>query len=300
MVTLLIDPGLFEVPEGISREEEIEHYFFLKNSIEYASRYFDVILNDYDGAPYGFWNGGTFSRPPLTRSHYIRTHYVNLQAEIRKMAKNGTQVKLEEDTIDSCSLSFCNHSNTEIPFKKYLFTLFFSGKYSYDQAVVLLAKHNECCSPTIRLIRGDSIDITAVSNPATDCNGIVHQFLARTDLMEEPFPQQYACEYLNNAFLNESKKSGLNNNNKRSLFIKFGNETASRNYYSQKSDISRKNPNYEVFVHRNGNYYLSIDLEHGGLEVFRKHGNHPIHLGEYDYSCAQIKSSELETHRLNV
>ena len=87
---------------------------------------------------------------------------------------------------------------------------------------------------------------------------------------------------------------------KKAIYITFGTEVALRNNYHSKPDISRKNPSYVVFVHSLGKYYLSIDKEHGALEVFKNQGKHPLHLGEYDFSCSLNKGPEPETHKLVV
>ena len=87
---------------------------------------------------------------------------------------------------------------------------------------------------------------------------------------------------------------------KKAIYITFGTEVAHRNNYHSKPDISRKNPSYVVFVHSLGKYYLSIDKEHGALEVFKNQGKHPLHLGEYDFSCSLNKGPEPETHKLVV
>ena len=95
-------------------------------------------------------------------------------------------------------------------------------------------------------------------------------------------------------------KCGQTAEEKKAIYITVGTEAAHRNNYHRKPDISRKNPSYEVFVHNLGRYYLSIDKEHGALEVFKAQGKHPLHLGEYSFSCVLNKGPEPETHKLVV
>lgn len=44
---------------------------------------------------------------------------------------------------------------------------------------------------------------------------------------------------------------------------------------------------------------ISIDQEHGGIELFMKTGSGYEHLGEYDYSGNKTKDAQPENHKLN-
>ena len=302
MTTLLIDPRLFEISPDMDDDNQLEHFTLLDSTISFVSTCMDAALDEYNGAPYMYYYDSTptYREAPITESRYIRSRYGRIRKEIQKMLRNGMTVELTEEGMVECTLDFEDNTVTEKSFKLYLYEKLFCDCSEYS-LLLLLSDKNSQHSPKVSMSsdRG-SKDIVSVHNPAVDCNGIIAKYLSANTNQHEIFPQRTSCMSLNSAFLSEVSPQRLSDAEKRPYFIKYGNEVASRNGYEKKPDISRKNPRYSVFVHPHQEYYLSIDLEHGGLEVFRYQGSYPPHQGECDYSCKFVKDAEPETHKIIV
>lgn len=299
MTKLIMDPCLFEVPSNMSQDDQFAHYIILKDSIDFVSDFFHVSLDAYDGAPYIGNSESPPYAPPITKSLYIRNNYAQISKKIQKMVSRGKLIELPKASISNCSLQFEDTMTAEIKFKQYLFLLFCSDLH--ENTLLLLSQKNNIYIPSITLSVEDSTyELSTIFDPAVDCNGIVAKYLMESLETNSIFPQFTACTKLNERFKEEISRPGLTVNERKAIYISLGTEVANRNNYHAKPDISRKNPHYEVFVHSTGRFYLSIDLEHGALEVFRSQGKHPSHLGEYDFSCVQTKAADPKTHKLVV
>ena len=301
MTKLILDPCLFEIPSDMPIEEQQNHFFFLKRTIDFVYECLDSSMDEYSGAPYCFFLGDPFQRPPITKSLSIRNGFSAIEKKIYKMMAVGEYVDLTADAITVCPFKFELDTITAEPFKQYLHKLFFAEKTNTSGCLLLLSLKNADLSPIVLLGDGKTeVMVDAVSDPACDCGGIIGNYLKESDDLSGLFPRKFACYLLNDVFKTAIDEKGLDKNEKRALFILLGNEVASRNAYAKRADISRKNPSYEVFVHTNGTHFLSIDLEHGGLEIFKNQGQHPLHLGEFDYSCNMNKAPDPTTHKLIV
>lgn len=302
MTTILIDPGLFEISPEMNDDDQQEHFTILADTIFFASKCIDSALDEYNGAPYKYYYDSSpmWREAPITESKYVRDRYGMIRKEIQRMLRKGTVVEFSENTQVDCPMYFEKDTVTEAAFKYYLHQKFFCEKSEHPGLLMLSAK-NSNCSPKISIsFSGKIVDITAVHNPAIDCSEIVADFLVQSPDQHDRFPQSDSCSLLNDAFLSEVSLQRLSDAEKKTYFKKYGNEVASRNGYEKKPDLSRKNPRYSVFVHPHQEYYLSIDLEHGGLEIFQYQGSDPPHLGEYDFSCQFKKGAQPETHKIIV
>ena len=299
MNKLIIDPCLFEIPADMSKEDQFEHFMFLKNCIDFVADYFDINLDSYDGAPYSYNSDSPPYAPPITQSHVVRNRYSEVSKKIQKMVSLGDFVELTEQQIDDCSLQFEKESAAEMKFKQYLFCII--GSDIYRNAIILLSQKNKSCVPTVTAcIDDDGFNCASLYNPAEDCSGTISDYFKSNAYHDAMFPYGMTCYKLNDCFKEVIAEKGKTSGELEAIYIKFGTEVASRNKYQRKADISRKNPRYEVFVHNQGRFFLSIDKEHGGLEMFKSHGKHPDHLGEYNFSCIQTKEADPETHKLIV
>lgn len=302
MITILIDPGLFEISPDMNNDDQQEHFTLLDNTISFVSNCIDAAIDEYNGAPYLYYYDATpaYREAPITESRYIRSRYGKIRKEIQKMLRNGTIIKLEDSVRLDCPLDFEDNTVTERPFIQYLHQKLFFQR-SECSLLLLLSSKNRKHSPKVSISSDkESADIASVYDPAIDCSGIIAEYIKEGPNQHDMFPRSVSCSSLNSAFLAEVTPQRLSDAEKKSYFKKYGNEVASRNGYEKKPDLSRKNPKYSVFVHPHQEYYLSIDLEHGGLEVFKYQGNDPPHLGEYDYSCQFQKDAEPETHKIIV
>ena len=186
----------------------------------------------------------------------------------------------------------------EDAFKKYLWTAINSKDISVENTIILLSRDNIMFAPKVAIYTGTSIiSLTAVGSPAVDCNNIVGTHLKYSVDEHEKFPYYEACAELNPAFLAEIDNP---TSDKKQIYIKFGKETAHRNGYIEDISITKKNPHHYVFVRLKDKYYISIDEEHGGLELFYGNGHSPAHQGEYDFSCCFKKEADTSTHKITI
>lgn len=294
MNKLILDPGLFEISENLNCNEQMEHFHYLAETIDFISDF-------VDGAPYSYYleeqeDREEYHDPPITRSLIIKNKYVNIKKKLLRFLKEGQMIDLGESAISDCSMQFESNSITTNAFKKYLYYLLIQTS-SGSPFLLLLSKVNERLTPTVRVSFDNTTKIIpSISNPVSDCHQIIGPFLKSCRDGNDLFPQKSACHQLNDCFLYQTR--GLELSQRRAIGIEYGRETASRNQYKQNSSLSRKNTQYIVYVHENGQYFLSIDLEHGGLEMFARQGTHAQHLGEYDYSGGLSKEAQPQTHRL--
>lgn len=299
MTKLILDPCLFEIPDNWDKDAQLDHFITLKDTIDFASECVDTYMDSYDGAPFCVNSENPPYAPPITKSLVIRNRFSEISKQIQKMVYRGEWIELQDNCVDACSLQFENNSTAELQFKQYLFYLIDNN--DYKDTLLLLSKKNQCCSPkTAVQIENNVYVFSSVFDPSVDCHGIIAKYLKNSTREDAIFPQDTACRRLNDSFKHEIASSSFSNEERKTIFIKFGTEVASRNKYCVRQDLSRKNPRYEVFVHARGGYYLSIDVEHGGLEIFKKQGQRAKHLGEYNFSCILSKGPEPETHKLTI
>ena len=269
MTKLIIDPSLFEIPDNTSKDDQFEHFMCLKSSIDFISDFCQVSVDGYDGAPYSGNSQSPPYAPPITKSLIARNRYSEISKKIQKLVNRGNWIELPSKSIDDCSLKFVDNTVAEMQFKQYLYYLLYAG--IHEDSLLLLSHKNNNCIPSISLcIDGSTYNISTVYNPAEDCNGIVPKYLKPSTDANSIFPQLAACFRLNDKFKEVIAANGKTVKEREAIYITFGSEVAYRNHYQAKADISRKNPSYEVFVHNLGKFYLSIDKEHGALEVFKK------------------------------
>ena len=92
----------------------------------------------------------------------------------------------------------------------------------------------------------------------------------------------------------------MNQSEKIALFEKIGDTVAKYNFYERNKGLSNKNStSYKkriVYTRiQNKDFYLSLDLESGGFEVFDKKY---IHQGQYNFDHKKVKRAEPKTHKL--
>ena len=131
----------------------------------------------------------------------------------------------------------------------------------------------------------------------TDC---LVSFRKKKDKFDDPvFPYKKMCEKMNGYILDIQK--GKNKEEKIALYEKYGRIVAALNGYQYDQDLSCINSSKcggkkrSVFKNLEESYYLSIDFESGGFEVFDKR---PKHLGQYSFSCELAKPPAPMNHKL--
>lgn len=219
MTKLIIDPSLFEIPENIPKSEQFSHFMFLKDSIDFVSDCFEVSLDQYDGAPYFGNSESPPYGPPITKSLIVRNRYSEVSKKIQKMLLHGDWVELQDKSINDCLLQFEDTTTAEQKFKQYLYYIFSSG--IHEKSLLLLSQKNKSCTPSISFcIEETTYILSAVFDPAIDCNGIVQKYLKESVNSDSIFPQCIACCKLNDKFKEELSEHGQTVDERRAIYIR--------------------------------------------------------------------------------
>ena len=133
-----------------------------------------------------------------------------------------------------------------------------------------------------------------------ELSDILLPYLKCVDNWDSIFPRASFCSKYNQYVLDMIKSQGMGEREKQALFEDVGAIVAIYNMYSKNNRLSRINTTGAkkriVYEKKKGKkYYLSLDLESGGYEVF----DHAYrHLGQFSFSCQKVKPAEPSTHFL--
>lgn len=303
MVKIILDPNLFECDENATPKYQMKHFYYLQKCICFLSDYCLVTMDIYQGAPY-WYSKNPFIDPPITNSHYLKISYGKIKEKLQRIiCKNINEVEINKSKGNTKipELRFVDFSKCKDAFLKYIETQF----YELDNCILILGMERESGNIIIEL-NGQNAILQAINNPPSDCTNRVVKILQSSDKESELFPNKAACNSLNDSFNDEIKGKHLSDSEKIGIMLKYGSEFASRNHYEKDARLTRNNPNRTVFVNKTNRCAISIDREHGGIEVFkkkkctRKYRNGKkssfIHKGEYSFSGNKIKSSEPQNH----
>ena len=305
MYKVILDPNLFECDKNASHTYQMEHFQYLKQCIVFLSKYCCVYFDFYQGAPY-WYSSDPFIRPPITESHYLKIKYGDIKKALQQIInRNYSDVDISKSTgkLSISNISFIESSKCKDTFIRYLETQF----DVLDNCIIVLGMEGESCLVTAEF-NGKTCEIQAINNLPSDCSNQVVKILNAPDDDNCFFPSKDACKTLNDSFKDEVAKENLTNAEKICIRRKYGCEFASRNYYSKDIKLTKSNPNYSVFLHYKNRYAISVDQEHGGIEVFKKKNTTKkynggktssfMHIGEYSYSGKQTKDAEPDHHIL--
>ena len=303
MFKIILDPNLFECDENSSPEYQVEHFKYLNECICFLSDYCLVTIDVYQGAPY-FYSYNPFIAPPITNSHYLKISYGKIKKKIQRIVCenfNKVEIYKSKGEISISGVEFVNPTKCKDAFLKYLETQF----NELENCILILGMERETGNIIIEL-NGQNAILQAINNPPSDCTNIVVKILRSSGKDSEPFPNIDACNLLNDSFKDEIKGEHLSDSEKIEIMLKYGGEFASRNHYEKNAQLTRNNPKRTVFENKTNRCAISIDREHGGIELFMKR-NHSrkfkngkkssyVHKGEYSFSGDKIKSAEPYNH----
>lgn len=303
MVKIILDPNLFECDENATPKYQMEHFYYLQKCICFLSDYCLVTMDIYQGAPY-WYSKNPFINPPITNSHYLKISYGKIKEKLQRIIyKNFNEVEINKSKGNTkiSELRFIDLSKCKDAFLKYIETQF----YELENCILILGMERETGNIIIEL-NGQNAILQAINNPPSDCTNTVVKILRSTGKDSELFPNIAACNLLNDSFKDEIKGKHLSDSEKIEIMLKYGGEFASRNHYEKNAQLTRNNPKRTVFVNKTNRCAISIDREHGGIELFMKR-NHSrkfkngkkssfIHKGEYSFSGDKIKSAEPYNH----
>lgn len=153
----------------------------------------------------------------------------------------------------------------------------------------------------------DDSELVCINNPYTcELELIVNRLKDDLPFDDEFFEFKKICEFTNYYF---KQIKGLSVTEKKEYFFTYGNITAVRNGYEYDDRLSKLNSRImktrrDVYVKYSSShrpkYYLSVDTEHGGLELFKHGRNNPVHKGEYNFSCIPNQDPKPLTHPLYI
>lgn len=291
MYKIILDPKLFECAPGSDELYQMSHFQFLSSCVNFINNYCDIILDLYDGAPY-CCSYNPYSPPPITNSHYLRIKYNIVQKQIQSIInKRKSIIHVTESDMNTeiDSMNFINNSQCKTAFLNYL------GKIIDDSSDLIILLGKDETVKQVRVQRNESERIIpTITNPQYDCSNQVVNFLLPPKNESDLFPNKVACSELNNSFTNELHDAHLSATDNIGIIKKYGFEFALRNLYIKNDKLTRSNKNYTVFLHRLEKFAISLDQEHGGIEVFKKIGKTVkykkgressfVHMGEYSFS----------------
>lgn len=117
---------------------------------------------------------------------------------------------------------------------------------------------------------------------------------------EAAFPRAVFCKPYNAYVQKLMRQPNMDQNSKDALFEEIGEVVACYNNYAKDNRLSKinttKNKRRIVFSKTKGRkFYLSLDFESGGFEVFDKNF---VHQGQFDFSGIKVKSASPLDHVL--
>lgn len=156
------------------------------------------------------------------------------------------------------------------------------------------------------------MEINYIVNPYCCEIGLIRNYIHFNITNESTlFIRKYLCKHTNYYFKQEIK--GLNKNLQNPIFQKYADIVAERNGYlfdqvltslnkrkvnSKKKNKKKKNRRIYKIIHNRDIFYISIDYEHGAMELFEHHLPIGNHLGEYNFSCEENEEASSVDHKL--
>lgn len=295
---VILDPMLLE-PSKINEDiDEFSTLEYLSNLIDFLSENLDVEFDSYEGA---FYVSNDQSSPPFLNYTYpILGDIFAINAKIFKMISNDYVILSPNDNLKfNTKLNEISNSENHDCFLMYLNYLIRVHKPFY----LFMGEINHKIYKPIQLnVNKEPFYILQIDNPKTDCGTDLYKSLKfNAELNNEFFPNVSACIELNSEFNYEKSKASIQEQD--SVIEKYGKETALRNGYIEDNKLSEINSRkshskrsvFKRQYRNNKYYYLSIDYESGGLEVF---DNTPTHQGQYNFSCGLSKNAKPQNHIL--
>lgn len=179
------------------------------------------------------------------------------------------------------------------------------------ECVIILSK-NDIKSKIHIDYEGTDVDIDYIFNPYACEIGMINNYIHFNIKNESRlFIRKYLCKHTNYYFKNEIK--GLGKNFQNPIFQKYGDIVAERNGYlfdqiltslnkrrvnSKKKNKKQKNRRIYKIIRDRDIFYISIDYEHGAMELFEHHLPIGNHLGEYNFSCKENEEASPVDHKL--
>ena len=288
MAVAVLSPCVLEVR---GKQEQV-HYSQLETLIQNLYRFTNLKFQLYRKAPFD----GYKMEMPVYNQHLTLNNLVavNIFGTIQKMLESD-YIELDDVLPAELPSSFAISTDPlSDAFCSYLSYL--EGK----DAVLFIGEDNFSIPRPIELHTDKAYYMNTSTYVWLELSDVLLPYLKTVDDCDAIFPRASFCSEYNKYVLKTIKDGHFNQTEKISLYEKVGATVAAYNLYNKNNHLSNLNSTngklrivYEKSIGKK--YYLSLDLESGGFEVFNRSFHH---LGQFSFSCNQVKPSEPQNHKL--
>lgn len=286
MAIAVLSPCLLEV----RKQDEQLHYFALAKLIENLFLHTTLKFQHYKKSPYDSYKMIIPEYKDLALNNLI---LVNIYGTIQKMLL-PEYVNL--DGIDNVSLP------SEMTAEKNDLTSAFSSYLNYlknTDAVIFIGKDSFHIERPIKFCSDIEFSIKASTYVEIELTDVLLPYLKTIEDKNKIFPRCKFCQKYNN-YVTNIVHNYLNQSEKMAIFEEIGTLVAIYNGYVKDLNLTKKNNRKNikriVFKKMQGKkFYLSLDWESGGFEVFDAGFKH---LGQYNFSGSKVKDASPLDHKL--
>lgn len=289
MAIAVLSPCLLEV----RKQDEQLHYFALAKLLENLFLHTTLKFQHYKKSPYDSYKMVIPEYKDFALNNLV---LINIYGIIQKMllpeyvnldgidnVNLPSKMAAEDNDLTSAFSSYLNYlKNTD--------AIIFIGKDSFD-----IERPIKFCSDS-----DIEFSIKASTYVEIELTDVLLPYL-KTIIEDENkiFPRYKFCQEYNNYVINIIHNN-LTQSEKIAIFEKIGTLVAIYNGYVKDLNLTKKNnrKNMKRIVFRKmqgKKFYLSLDLESGGFEVFDAGFKH---LGQYNFSGSKIKDASPLDHKL--
>ena len=171
-----------------------------------------------------------------------------------------------------------------------------------DNVLIVFVTKSQVDIDQCDILKNNKKNCIVLCNPYT-CEYSIIKDIVKDQVKNTDLFSEYLCKHVQEYF----KIHSIKKDSERNQFdFEFGKIVAERNQFIYNTSLSkinskkskRKRNVYSKPTIKNPKYHISIDTEHGGLEVFLHKKISPEHLGEYNYSCKKVKEADPQKHIL--
>ena len=292
MYKAILSLCLLYIEQGLSSEEQLNHFYELSRVIVILNNYCAIKFDSYKKAPYESYKMDMPIYSNTTLNNLVRT---TIYPIIYNM--------LERDYVDLDNIQpvqcladmYIPNVEGKDAFLRYL-------NYVKNDAIMFIGKRNYHLKSSCQF-QSDTIFSIDISKAGTiETTDVLLRYFKQDLNSDKVFPMEEFCSYIkyNDYVMKEIQNKKMNQSEKIALFEKIGDTVAKYNFYERNKGLSNKNSTSSkkriVYTKiQNKDFHLSLDLESGGFEVFDKQY---IHQGQYNFDCKKVKRAEAKTHKL--
>lgn len=289
----ILSPCLFDNKNLKEYEAQQLHAIRLSELLNHIRKHFNFEIEEYRKAPY---SGYCMKIPKY--GNFILDNYImtNVFAVIQKMIKKDKYINLEDVEPVECitPMELTSNEHTEA------FLCYLNYAKSIKDKVLFIGEENMRHEVPFSFKEKTKFDVSVSKEVIIELSSILLPYMKDDYDWNSIFPRKEACLKYNKHVMEKISRDNLGQPEKISLFHRIGEIVALYNGYKRDERLCRINSSSEkkrtVFKKIRGKtFYLSIDIESGGFEVFDSSYKH---LGQYNFSCDKSKEAEPIGHKL--